>query len=145
MNWSVIYSFEMFNEDRGMLDRYTPQRGDWTLTEEDDQFEGYDNIEEGVHRKYCGFITDEELREFLDDILYPYYVENTMGMLGGMTPEGMSLGMMPAWSLSPDGDPYAFWMNAYVCPFPENDDEMEFLIGMDENQLGEWIRKEYVQ
>ena len=144
MNWSVIYSFEMFNEHRGAIDRYTPHSGEWELTEDDDQFEGYDDIEEGVHRKYCGFLTDEEFREFLDDVLYPWFVEPTAGMIGGMTPGGMSIGWMPAWSLSPDGDPYAFWMNAYVCPFPETDEEEAFLTTSEED-VREWIEKEYVR
>jgi hypothetical protein len=145
MNWSVIYEFELHERHRDWVDRYTPRRGEWELTEEDDQFEGYEDVTEGVHRKYCGFLTDKEFREFVNDVLYAYHVENTGGMIGAPLDNRMSLGRLPAWSLSPDGDPYAFWMDAYVCPINENDDETRFLLGMTEEQIRVWIKTEYIE
>ena len=142
MKWSVIYSFD--TKAQVSIDRYKPQDGEWYETEGDDRFEIPD-FEEGQHRKYIAFLSDEDLRSFVDNVLYPYHVENTMGMLGGMTEDGMSLGLMPAWSLSPDCWDYnLYWQNAYVCPFPENDDEHDFLVSRTESEIANWIKGKFV-
>jgi hypothetical protein len=142
MQWSVIYSFDIKAD--ASLDRYNPQQGEWYQTEGDDCFEIPD-VEEGQHRKFVAYLSDQDFHSFVDNVLYPYHVENTMGMLGGMTQEGMSLGLMPAWSLSSDcWDDNLYWQNAYVCPFPENDAEHHFLISRSESEIANWIKEEYV-
>ncbi|MGC9384198.1 MAG: hypothetical protein ACP5D6_06335, partial [Kosmotogaceae bacterium] len=102
--------------------------------------------ENGKHRKWVACLSDKVFRRFLDNTLYPYYVENTIGMLGGMTPEGMDIGLMPAWSLRPDYiDPDVILQDAYVCPINETEEECEFLKSMNYDELGEWIKEEYIR
>jgi len=143
MNWSIIYSVDVRSDQDG--ENFIPTSEEWIVTEEDDEYdETYYEGLPGHHRKLAAFISDEDFRDFLDDILYPVFVENTMGMLGGMTPEGMGLGLMPAWSLSTElyswNDP--LYQNAYVCPFAENDEEYDFLVNLED--IRKWIEEEYL-
>jgi len=143
MNWSVIYSVDTTKDVD--IDKYLPEDGDWHETEGDEEF-FLDDLE-GQHRKLIAFLTNEEFKTFIDHTLYPYYVDNTMGMIGGLTPDGWSLGWMPAWSLSPDGcwDYGLYDQNAYVCPFPENEEEEQLLKSFDDYQIVDWLKKEYVR
>ena len=142
MHWSVIYSFDL--KKGSSVNLCKPINGKWICTEGNEQFE-YGDIEKGVHRKYIAFLSDTVFKRFLDNTLYPFYVENTAGMIGGMTPGGIDIHSIPAWSLSPDVYDYnVLWQNAYVCPFPDTNDEHDFLFDTTGKDIKEWISKEYI-
>lgn len=147
MKWSVIYSIDTLAGNT--LDGFVPTSEHWEKTEGDDCYE-FDYLGDaylkGKHAKYVGYITDNEFKQFLHDVLVPSYVENTMGMLGGMVEDEIVLGLMPAWSLSAvkyyATDP--FYQNAYVCPFPENDKEHNLLTKMNDKDIRAWIEENYL-
>ena len=148
MKWSVIYDFDL--EQWVSINGYKPQSGKWEMTEGDEQFEGWNsgvsNEQKGKHRKYIGYITDKAFRLFLDNVLYPYHICKTLGMLGAMFEDGMEVGLVPAFSLSPDiYDNGVLWQNAYVLPVPENDKEIDFLKEMTEDEMITWIKEEYIR
>lgn len=147
MKWSVIYSVDTKPEQK--IERFAPE-GEWVLTEEDDCYDlDYlgEDYEGGHHRKYCAYLSDEAFKKFLDNTLYPAFLENTMGMLGSMLEDGMDYGWRPAFSFMPElyqwDDPID--QNAYAFPFPENEQETEFLQSFEnEDALKNWIEENYL-
>jgi hypothetical protein len=147
MKWSVIYSVDTRADNS--LDEFIPTSDEWEMTEGDESYEFVymdDEYDGGKHGKYVGYLTNNQFKKFLSQILVPSFVENTMGMLGGLVEDGIFLGLMPAWSLSPANyyvnEP--FNQTAYVCPFPENDEEHSMLSKMNDNDVRSWIEENYL-
>ena len=144
MNWSIIYSYDLLPNTSP--EPYIPISDRWIKTEDDDEYDfDYlgDDYVDGKHGKFVAYLTNKEFVDFLNTTLYPDSVESTMGMIGAQLEGGMTPSMLPAWSLSSSYDHYAISLNAYVCPMPDGDEEITFLQSKDDQQIREWIEKEY--
>jgi hypothetical protein len=132
-NWIRCYQPWPHNwPGRGQKGQPSPSRGIWTKTEGDDSYE-YDYLEDdwigGIHRKYVACLDKEQFRAFMDVTNLRFETENTMGSLGGPTPDapGGDYGVQPAISFDGDNETGAI-VNAYITPFwvgahiPDDDD-----------------------
>lgn len=106
-----------------------PQCGEWDQTEGDESWD-YNYLAEesepddpasspwynGHHRKWCALLDKDEFLAFIDEWCLSFEAD-TMGALGGPTPDGYTLGWMPALAFGlSDTD---CWVSAYVTPYPE--------------------------
>ncbi len=116
MLFSVIYSADCPRTES--IARFRPPRVRklWEQTEGDNQYDyGEGDWEKGKHRKWCGTLTKDQFREFVQAVgLFAENVE-TMGSVGA---PGSGCGWAPAISFSGSGDQRAI-LNAYVTPIPE--------------------------
>lgn len=108
-----------------------PDRGIWTKTEGDDSYP-YDYLEGdwigGIHRKYVACLDKAQFRQFMDQTSLRFETENTMGSLGGPTPDEPSGGISLQPAISFDASENGAIINAYITPFwvgqhtPDDDD-----------------------
>jgi hypothetical protein len=118
MLFSVIYTADCPHTES--IARFRPPRVRklWDLTEGDGQYDygyGEGDWERGKHRKWCGMLTKEQFREFVQAVGLFADDAQTMGSLGA---PGSGFGWAPAISFSGGGDQRAV-LNAYVTPIPE--------------------------
>jgi hypothetical protein len=139
LKFGIIYDLNLSHRDAGDIEYYRPwtrrstdgwprhtvdgpDRGIWTKTEGDSEYE-YDYLEDdwigGIHRKYVACLTSSQFKVFMDQTCLRFETENTMGSLGGPTPDEPSGGWshQPAISFSDDGGESGVILSAYITPF----------------------------
>ena len=120
MQFSIIYSVDVPEDES--IDLYTPPHEEelWDQTEDDDQYE-YDYLEgrweNGSHRKWATILTREQFDEFVEHSGLQAEDTETMGSMGA---PGCGY-WAPAISFTSD-DPDAI-QSAYVTPLPEVEKE----------------------
>lgn len=160
LKFGVIYSLDLAYTNASWLHCYQPwpneyprphqvvegvMRGVWTKAEGDDSFE-YDHLEGdwvgGIHRKYVACLDKDQFRAFMDHTSLRFGTENTMGSLGGPTPDEPSGGFsaQPAISFDDDGTEGGVILNAYVTPFWIGDHLPD---DEDWDRIVEVLRREY--
>jgi hypothetical protein len=120
MKYYVIYSFDCATENtKNAEDLSEKWKKIFEQTEDDDSYDlaylGDIWAEEGngFHRKYCGELTKEQLKEFIWDMGL-YYDCETMGSLT------LEYGHLPAFSMRADNMFSDFIDCCYVSPLIEN-------------------------
>lgn len=109
--FSVIYSVDLFN-DRDRFSRFCPKNFHvWSKTE--DNREKYDIDLYSRHRKYVGFLSEKQFKQFLDMDLVFASSTRTMGSLGA---PGLGYGLSPAMLF--DNHENDILLSAYVTPIP---------------------------
>lgn len=67
------------------------------------------------HRKFVGCLTEDMMKRLIDDQCLDWCGCDTMGSLGTMAPDGMTIGMMPAISFRSEESDSS--LDAYITPF----------------------------
>lgn len=92
-------------------------RNSWdvTETEPDGTYDEAWNSSRYKHRKFVGLIDKDVLRQLIDNQILDWCGCDTMGALGTMSPDGMTIGMMPAISFRNRDDDSE--LDAYITPY----------------------------